>query len=335
MKIKSSWKKQTGIYCITNKLTKKCYVGSSINIYNRLMTHRSYLRSNIHANNHLQNSFNKHRENSFTFSVLELCKKDGLVSREQHWVSIKGHYNIRKDVERQTMSEESKLKMSITRKEKIANGSIIKQNTKKVKKYDLEGNFLKEYPTLTSASIENNISVSQIRRVLQGKHNHAKGYQWKYSEDTREVGKYKKRDYSNSLKKLHKKVFVFDVITKDSFIFNSYKEWANFFGVSHQTLVYNMNKSKKLYKDRYLFLGLSKQGELLGSPTTVRGDDQQPSLSSNILEGSTTNSRLQTDNAEESNANTSALPFKWIDYDNWVFHTTGKGKPPLKGDDIV
>lgn len=47
-----------------------------------------------------------------------------------------------------------------------------------------------------------------------------------------------------------------------------------------------------------------KQGELLETPEE---DNQQPSENSNILEGSTTNSQIQTDNAEDSNANTSAL----------------------------
>ena len=55
----------------------------------------------------------------------------------------------------------------------------------------------------------------------------------------------------------------------------------------------------------------NKRGELLETPTAVGRDNQQPSLSSNTLEGSTTNTRFQSDNAEESNGNTSALP---IDY---------------------
>ncbi len=51
---------------------------------------------------------------------------------------------------------------------------------------------------------------------------------------------------------------------------------------------------------------LNKQGELLESPTTeiVNEDNQQPSLSSNTFEGSTTNSRVLN---KDSNANTSAL----------------------------
>ena len=48
-----------------------------------------------------------------------------------------------------------------------------------------------------------------------------------------------------------------------------------------------------------------KQSELLESPEV---DDQQPSIYRNIIEGSTTNSRVLADNAEDSNADTSALP---------------------------
>lgn len=49
-----------------------------------------------------------------------------------------------------------------------------------------------------------------------------------------------------------------------------------------------------------------KQGELLENPEV---DNQQPSIYRNIYEGSTTNSRDLADNAEVSNADTSALPF--------------------------
>ena len=48
-----------------------------------------------------------------------------------------------------------------------------------------------------------------------------------------------------------------------------------------------------------------KQGELLESH---EDDNQHPSIYRNIIEGSTTNSRVLTENAEDSNANTSALP---------------------------
>lgn len=48
-----------------------------------------------------------------------------------------------------------------------------------------------------------------------------------------------------------------------------------------------------------------KQGELLENPEV---DNQQPSIYRNIIEGSTTNSRVLTDDAEDGNTDTSALP---------------------------
>ena len=48
-----------------------------------------------------------------------------------------------------------------------------------------------------------------------------------------------------------------------------------------------------------------KQGELLES---LEVDNRQPSIYRNIIEGSTTNSRVLADNAEDGNADTSALP---------------------------
>ena len=48
-----------------------------------------------------------------------------------------------------------------------------------------------------------------------------------------------------------------------------------------------------------------KQGELLEHPTDE--DNQQPSLDSNVFEGSTTNNRVLTDKAEDSNVDTSTL----------------------------
>lgn len=68
---------------------------------------------------------------------------------------------------------------------------------------------------------------------------------------------------------------------------------------------------RKHTKMRHLAEMISeKQGELLGNPTTetVNEDNQQPSLDSNIFEGSTTNNQIQTDKAEDGNIDKSALP---------------------------
>ena len=72
---------------------------------------------------------------------------------------------------------------------------------------------------------------------------------------------------------------------------------------SEHTSLHNLNKSNII--DKYnKIIAVLKQGELLEN---LEADNQQPSLSSNTFEGSETNSRVQTDNAEDSNTDTSAL----------------------------
>lgn len=76
----------SGIYQITNKINKKVYIGSSICIKNRWKSHLSDLRRNVHPNIYLQNSWNKHKEKNFEFSILEYTTKDELLDREQYWI---------------------------------------------------------------------------------------------------------------------------------------------------------------------------------------------------------------------------------------------------------
>jgi group I intron endonuclease len=64
--------KVVGIYCIKNVISGRMYIGSSINIESRWKHHRYQLNTNRHDNHYLQNSWNKHGEGSFEFSILEV-----------------------------------------------------------------------------------------------------------------------------------------------------------------------------------------------------------------------------------------------------------------------
>lgn len=44
----------SGIYCITNTVTGKCYVGQSKNVYERVQVHFRALRHGIHENRLMQ-----------------------------------------------------------------------------------------------------------------------------------------------------------------------------------------------------------------------------------------------------------------------------------------
>lgn len=67
--------------------------------------------------------------------------------------------------------------------------------------------------------------------------------------------------------------------------------------------VLTRSEHSKLHNKRRK-IGVSKRDELLEN---LEADNQQPSLSSNTFEGSTTNSQVQTDNAEDGNTDTSVL----------------------------
>jgi len=107
-----------GIYAIVNELNGKIYVGSSVNIKDRLVKHKSALNLNKNISPHLQKAWNKYGEDAFRFSILEECKEDMLIIREQAWIDYydsmnkdKG-YNLKEAGSHGKHSEETKKKIS-------------------------------------------------------------------------------------------------------------------------------------------------------------------------------------------------------------------------------
>lgn len=85
-----------GIYGIRNHDTGLVYVGSSKDLERREKEHFKNLECGIHHNLHLQNSYNKHGRDSFSFTVIELCQEDERLIREQTYIeSLRPVYNMR------------------------------------------------------------------------------------------------------------------------------------------------------------------------------------------------------------------------------------------------
>jgi len=114
----SIWK-NCGIYCIKNKINGKVYVGSSVNMYRRLLRHLNELRHNIHINGHLQKSFLNYGEHSFYICILDYCTKENMVFKEQFYMDLLNStdvnfgYNIVLRADHTAHSEETKRKISI------------------------------------------------------------------------------------------------------------------------------------------------------------------------------------------------------------------------------
>ena len=78
---------RAGIYIITNTLSGKSYIGSSVNVGARLAQHKRALRGGYHDNTKLNRSWFKHGSAHFIFAVVELTdREDELVGLEQKWI---------------------------------------------------------------------------------------------------------------------------------------------------------------------------------------------------------------------------------------------------------
>ena len=75
--------KNTGIYQIKSIETGRVYIGSAINIKTRWNRHKRDLFKNVHHSSFLQRHYNKYGIDDLVFSVVEFCKKEELLLKEQ------------------------------------------------------------------------------------------------------------------------------------------------------------------------------------------------------------------------------------------------------------
>ena len=73
----------TGIYQIKSIKTGRIYIGSAINIKTRWNRHKNDLFKNVHHSSFLQRHYNKYGIDDLVFSVIEFCKKEELLLKEQ------------------------------------------------------------------------------------------------------------------------------------------------------------------------------------------------------------------------------------------------------------
>src|SRR3972149_6083029 len=91
---------QSGIYKISNTINEKIYIGSAVNFNNRWRIHKYHLLKGTHHNPPLQNFVNKYGFYKLIFSIVELCKKENLVEREQFYLDIiLPEFNIHKQAQ--------------------------------------------------------------------------------------------------------------------------------------------------------------------------------------------------------------------------------------------
>ena len=77
-----------GIYAIKNKLLNRYYIGSSIDVDNRMKSHFYGLDINKHHNSEMQIDFNNYGAAIFESIVLLLCEENELIEKEQYFIDV-------------------------------------------------------------------------------------------------------------------------------------------------------------------------------------------------------------------------------------------------------
>ena len=104
-----------GIYSIINLVNNNIYIGSSVDIRKRMLSHFRVLRTGKHRNSHLQHAYNKYGEDKFQFSTIEVVDKNSLIYKEQCWIDFfNPEYNIIRRADRSKFTDEHKRNLSIS-----------------------------------------------------------------------------------------------------------------------------------------------------------------------------------------------------------------------------
>lgn len=117
----------SGIYAITNLITGRRYIGSSIDIETRWRVHKNDLYKNKHHAQYLQRSWNKYSESNFSFDILFECHKSECVFYEQLWIDFEGYDNLYN--ENPTAGNKLGAKHSEETKKKIGKSNTGKKRT--------------------------------------------------------------------------------------------------------------------------------------------------------------------------------------------------------------
>lgn len=196
----------SGVYAIINVLNNKKYIGSTSNMRKRYRQHYNLLNKQLHPNCILQRAFNKYGEKHFKFRILEVCEniRETLLTIEQRYIDELGDYNLSKTAKgcsgcntgheistehRKIIAESNRnriwSKESLKKKSDfMKNSKLVESQRKKVMQFDLDGNFITEFKSITDAakSLGNiNCRVS-IKRCCQGKQKSAYNFKWRFKD---------------------------------------------------------------------------------------------------------------------------------------------------------
>lgn len=181
------------VYKITNKINNKVYIGAtSQSCLKRFKQH--VWKANEGSNYALHKAIREFGDLNFEVNSIEYVDSvEELKEREKYWIiqyrSRNPEYGYNGDCGGDIMfhTDETKAKIGITHK-----GKDMSARYKAVLQYDCEGNFIREYPSLTHASDFTGICraslIRGLKHTFKGK-SKANPFIWVYKEEYPEIPK--------------------------------------------------------------------------------------------------------------------------------------------------
>jgi len=167
--------RKTGIYLWTHKASGKKYVGSSLNISQRLVKYFSrscLLREKERNQSAIYRAILKYGLSEFSFEIVEHCEPSILIEREQYYIDlIDPEYNILKFAGNRQGFIHSEATKELQRKARL--GTVLSERTKLIMSnsnpkstaitvYNKEINETYEFSTIRKAAEFFGVSHSQI-----------------------------------------------------------------------------------------------------------------------------------------------------------------------------
>lgn len=216
-------------YCVYKHTSpsNKVYIGITINPKQRWSANgKQYI-----SNQHFTRAINKYGWNNFKHEILfdnltineAKSKEIELIAYYDSTNPLKG-YNI--SLGGDIMSESTRKKLSKARKGKISDKrlELIRNNSRKINQYDLQGNLIKTwdcfrdikdnlFPNATDSCIYN----CCIRKNVKSYY----GFQWRYADDCNDIGVYEK--YNQEIYNKNRNKSICEISLIDGSIIKIYK----------------------------------------------------------------------------------------------------------------
>jgi len=257
-------KGKSGIYMWTNKLNGKKYVGSSVDLRRRLSEYYNVNRILNEKSMPINVALLKYGYTNFSLTILEICDKDSIMSREKHFFEVYSpEYNILKTPGSPsrgsgwTHSEATIESMRIAASKTFKSPEFLTKLSKgqssgiEVEVTDLETNKSSTYHAIRAAARALGIDKRYIEHYIYLK------------QDKPVLGRYTFKlnsDYASTnlnhekVQKTSKKVEVTNVDTKEVTIYSSITAAARVLGYRQPSISLFLKENRtKPFKGKYLF----------------------------------------------------------------------------------